>query len=63
VKLSSPTRFDDLPLGAEQGGRENFVVIEVHVDNLDWLWVGADDMRRAAFAWTGTAWTGSWTIP
>ncbi len=63
AKLSNPTRFDDLPLDAEHGGRENFVVIEVHVDNLDWLWVGADDMRRAAFAWTGTAWTGSWTIP
>ncbi len=61
--LSGPTRFDAIPLSAEQDGRENFVVIEVHVDDLDWLWVGADDMRRATFAWTGTAWTGTWTIP
>jgi pyridoxamine 5'-phosphate oxidase len=63
AQLGSSTRFDAVPASAEHDGRVNFTVVEVRLDNLDWLWVGADDMRRATFVWTGTAWTGAWTIP
>jgi hypothetical protein len=62
--LAQSARFDALPAQPdEQGGYDNFAVIEVAVEHLDWLWVGADDLRRAAFAWTGAGWAGAWTVP
>jgi hypothetical protein len=62
--LAHGTRFDALPVRPEaDGGYENFAVIEVLVEHLDWLWVGAEDLRRASFAWTGAGWAGSWTVP
>ena len=60
--LGSPQRLDDLPTG-EVDGFANFAVLHVEVDALDWLWVGADDLRRASFAWTGADWEGTWTVP
>lgn len=61
--LAHPVRFDTLPMNPDHDGHANFAVIEVRVDCLDWLWVGADDMRRATFGWTGAAWAGAWTVP
>lgn len=60
--LREPTRFEALPV-QEADGSANFAVIEVEATRLDWLWVGADDMRRALFAWTGAGWDGAWTVP
>jgi hypothetical protein len=64
ARLATASRFDALPVsGDADAGYDNFAVIEVVVDHLDWLWVGAEDMRRASFAWTGAGWAGSWTVP
>ena len=49
--------------GAYTDGYEHFAVIHVEVTRLDWLWVGAEDLRRASFAWNGSAWAGAWTVP
>ena len=62
--LAEPTPFDALPAQPDDAaGYDNFAVIEVAVEHLDWLWVGADDLRRASFAWTGAGWAGAWTVP
>ena len=60
-RLSAPARFDALPVAGE--GAANFAVIRVTVARLDWLWVGADDLRRASFVRTGAGWDGDWTVP
>ena len=60
-RLSAPARFDALPVAGE--GDANFAVIRVTVARLDWLWVGADDLRRASFVRTGVGWDGDWTVP
>jgi hypothetical protein len=46
-----------------EAGRENFAVIVLTVDRIDWVRLvpGAD--RRAAFDWTGGALLASWLIP
>ncbi len=31
----------------------NFAVIVVEVTELDWLWLGPQDLRRARLQWTG----------
>jgi hypothetical protein len=52
-----------LPQASYTDGYENFAVIHVVVDRLDWLWVGADDLRRASFVWKTSRWVGAWTAP
>ncbi|MGK9170646.1 pyridoxamine 5'-phosphate oxidase family protein [Inquilinus limosus] len=49
--------------GWTEEGRENFAVIVLTVDRIDWVRLvpGAD--RRAAFDWTGGALQASWLIP
>ncbi len=61
--LRAPARLDALPQASYTDGYENFAVVHVEVTSLDWLWVGADDLRRAAFAWTGRKWRGAWSVP
>jgi pyridoxamine 5'-phosphate oxidase len=63
AKLGAPARLDELPQATYTDGYENFAVIHVEVAQLDWLWVGADDLRRALFTWNGTRWSGAWTVP
>ena len=63
ASLSDAQRMDALPSHPADEGHGNFAVIDVEVSRLDWLWVGADDLRRASFVWTGAAWAGSWTVP
>jgi pyridoxamine 5'-phosphate oxidase len=61
--LMQPARFDALPVRPGEDALDNFAVLRVVVAQLDWLWVGAEDMRRASFAWTGTQWAGVWVVP
>jgi pyridoxamine 5'-phosphate oxidase len=61
--LDAGARLDDMPQASYTDGYENFAVIHVEVTQLDWLWVGADDLRRAIFRWTGSQWRGSWAVP
>jgi len=61
--LDAAARLDALPQASYTDGYEHFAVIHVEVTSLDWLWVGAEDLRRARFAWTGSAWAGAWTVP
>jgi pyridoxamine 5'-phosphate oxidase len=61
--LDAPDRLDALPQASFTDGYENFAVIHVEVDRLDWLWVGADDLRRASFVWKTSRWVGAWTAP
>lgn len=61
--LAATRRFDELVMRDDAPGSVNFAVIEVRVARLDWLWVGAEDMRRASFDWDGTKWQGRWVIP
>jgi len=63
AKLGAPARLDALPQASYTDGYENFAVIHVEVAQLDWLWVGADDLRRASFEWNGTRWKGAWFVP
>jgi pyridoxamine 5'-phosphate oxidase len=61
--LEAAARLDALPQASYTDGYQNFAVIHVEVTKLDWLWVGADDLRRASFAWKKTSWQGAWTVP
>ena len=63
AKLDTATRLDELPQASYTDGYENFAVIHIEVDRLDWLWVGADDLRRASFVWKTSRWVGAWTAP
>ena len=63
AKLDAAARLDALPQASYTDGYENFAVIHVAVDRLDWLWVGADDLRRASFVWKSSRWVGAWTAP
>ncbi len=64
MPMTASERFDRLPqLAANEPAFRNFAVIEVEARTIDWLWLGAGDMRRARFAWTGECWSGTWVAP
>ena len=63
TRLQQSQRFDAIGDSDHHDGFGNFAVLHVRVHELDWLWVGADDMRRATFLWTGAAWDGAWIVP
>lgn len=44
-------------------GRDNFRVVLVGLEYMDWLDLAASGHRRAAFAWAGTHWAGTWRAP
>lgn len=52
---------------AEQIGpaRENFAVLIVHFDKIEWLYLANSGHRRARWNWDGEAedWLGSWLVP
>ena len=43
--------------------RENFAVLTVELQALDWLYLAHDGHRRARFVREGDAWGGSWAVP
>ncbi len=60
-----PTPFEKtVPTLAEsEAGRENFAIVTVTIDRLEWLHLAATGHRRAAFQRTGDSWAGQWLIP
>lgn len=64
TQLYASTPFEELPAAADESvARARFMLIEVEVTAIDWLWLGPRDMRRARFHWTGTDWAGTWVVP
>ena len=62
--LDVSSRFDALPTSeGDDSGFANFAVIVVEATDIDWLWLGPGDMRRARFAWSGERWSSSWIVP
>ncbi len=48
---------------AADAGRENFAVIRVEVDRLEWLYLAAAGHRRASFAWQDVKLSAMWLVP
>jgi pyridoxamine 5'-phosphate oxidase len=46
-----------------EAGRENFAVIALAVDRIDWVRLAPGADRRAVFDWTGGELKASWLIP
>jgi len=44
-------------------GRANFMVLELHVERIEWLLLHRDGHRRARFAWDRDDWAGQWVAP
>jgi len=49
--------------GQIEGGEENFSVIEITIDQLEWLYLYAAGHRRAFYQWQGEALTATWRAP
>jgi hypothetical protein len=49
--------------GQIEGGEENFSVIEIAIDQLEWLYLYAAGHRRAFYQWQGEALTATWRAP
>ena len=64
--LPEATAFGDLPQ-ADGGTGElafaRFALIVFEADEIDWLWLGPGDLRRARFFWNGSDWVGYWAAP
>ena len=68
VGLTPGTALDDPAVAdADQVDEEaafaNFAVIGVQMTGLEWLHLGRDGHRRAAFAWTGADLDARWLVP
>ena len=50
-------------LDRDQDGFANFGVLELAVDEIDWLLLGRDRHYRAIFDCTADPWTGQWVNP
>jgi hypothetical protein len=62
--LAATERFEALPASADDATAfARFALITIAVTDIDWLWLGPRDMRRAHLRWTGTAWSGDWVVP
>ena len=68
VRLMPGTALDDpavadADLVDEEAAFANFAVIGVQMTGLEWLHLGKDGHRRAAFAWTGAGLDAHWLVP
>ncbi len=43
--------------------RENFAILTISFDQIDWLYLANDGHRRASFRWSDESWLGQWLIP
>jgi pyridoxamine 5'-phosphate oxidase len=57
VESRVPTLAETLP------GRENFSVLIVDIDQIEWLYLAADGHRRAVFTRNIDTWSGQWLVP
>jgi pyridoxamine 5'-phosphate oxidase len=49
--------------GQMEGGAENFSVIEIEIDQLEWLYLHAAGHRRALFSWQDGSLSATWLAP
>lgn len=42
--------------------RDQFLVVQVLVHRLEWLWLSSAGHRRARFCWNGTGWDADWLV-
>lgn len=49
--------------GSGDAGKENFAVLELEIQGIEWLYIGSRGHRRARFQWDGNAWEGTWLVP
>jgi hypothetical protein len=62
--LTRPTPFGSLVQeGDIRRSLGHFAAITFVADTVDWLWLGATDLRRARFQRMGASWMGSWIVP
>lgn len=64
--LPESTAFGALPQADGTGGElafARFALIVFEAEEMDWLWIGSGDLRRARFFWNGSAWVGYWAAP
>lgn len=47
----------------DHSGLEEFAVIQIAVESMDWLWLARSGHRRAQFAWEEGGWCGRWVVP
>jgi hypothetical protein len=47
----------------DRSGFEEFAVIRITVETLDWLWLARAGHRRAQFTGEAGSWSGSWVVP
>lgn len=65
VKIA-PGSVVDMPTATPQPngeGRENFAVVIVNIDSLEWIYLSAEGNRRALFAWQDGALKSNWLQP
>jgi pyridoxamine 5'-phosphate oxidase len=48
---------------AGDDGKENFAVLHLTADSIEWLYLAIEGHRRAHWCWDGKAWVGSWLAP
>lgn len=60
--LSDP---EDALFSAEEtsDGGDNFLVVRLQFDEIEWLYLAASGHRRARFRWQSETWDGEWLVP
>ena len=63
-RLAGSQGFEALAASTDDGTAfARFAVITIVITDIDWLWLGPRDLRRARLRWSGSAWSGDWTVP
>ena len=68
VRVTPGTALDDPAVADadqvdEDAAFANFALIGVQMTGLEWLYLGKDGHRRAAFVWTGASLDAHWLVP
>lgn len=60
-----PAEFERVAAGEppSEAGRENFAVLEVTLDRIEWLLLAHSGHRRAVHRRTGNGWHAEWCVP
>jgi len=60
-----PPEFERVAAGdpLSEAGRDNFAVLEVALDRIEWLLLAHSGHRRAVHCRTGDDWHGEWRVP
>jgi pyridoxamine 5'-phosphate oxidase len=62
--LAGSARFDSLATNeVDEVAFGHFAVVHVTATELDWLWLGPNDMRRAIVRWAHAGYSASWVVP